>query len=57
MYKFTTHENNYSSYSIIETDTFQPIVISINPFDLKLFNNDTFNLPKEIIPDKPTEIT
>lgn len=49
MYKFTTHENNYTSYTIIETDTFQPIVISINPFDLKLFNNDTFNLPKEII--------
>ena len=49
MYKFTTHENNYNSFSIIETTTFQPIVISINPFDLKLFNNDTFNLPKEII--------
>lgn len=49
MYKFITNENNYNSYSIIQTETFQPILISINPFDLKLFNNDTFNLPNEII--------
>ena len=49
MYKFITETNNYEMYNIIETTTFQPILLNINPFELKLFNNDTFNLPNEIM--------
>jgi exoribonuclease R len=49
MYKFITETNNYEIYNIIETSTFQPILLNIHPFELKLFNNDTFNLPNEIV--------
>ena len=49
MYKFITETNNYEIYNIIETSTFQPILLNIHPFELKLFNNDTFNLPNEKI--------
>ena len=49
MYKITIENNNYLSYTIVEIKNYQPIIININPFDIKLFNNDTFNLPNEII--------
>jgi exoribonuclease R len=50
MYKFTTEDNTYSNYKIIDSLSQETITNNtINPFELKLFHNDTFNLPNVIV--------
>jgi len=44
MYKYII--NNENNCSILETSTFKEINLEVN---IKLFNNDTFNLPNEIV--------
>jgi exoribonuclease R len=51
MYKFINNDNTYANYQVIETTTFNSVEIN-NPLELKLFNNDSFNLPNEIV-DSP----
>ena len=49
MYKITFDDNLYKEWEIFETDTYTKIDIVINPLEMKLFNNDTFNINGEII--------
>ena len=49
MYKFTTEDNTYSNYKVINTLSQELVSIEINPFELKLFNNDLFDLPNLIV--------
>jgi exoribonuclease R len=49
MYTFTTEDNTYSNYKVINTLSQVPVSIEINPFELKLFNNDLFDLPNLIV--------
>ena len=49
MYKITIEDCNYQSHTIFEMDTYKETDIKINPTEMKLFNNDQFNLNGEII--------
>jgi hypothetical protein len=52
MYKFITQSNTYEKYEIVETKTFSPVncdILPSNPYELKLFPNDTFNISGDTI--------
>ena len=46
MYKFISNDNRYQDYEIVETQTFQPVLLFENNSIVKsskLFSNDTFD--------------
>ena len=49
MYRIMVDDCNYESYSIIDANKIKHPDIIINPTEMKLFNNDTFNLNGDII--------
>ena len=49
MYKITFEDNLYKDWDIYETENYTKTNIIINPLEMKLFNNDTFNINGDII--------
>uniref|UniRef100_A0A6C0JIX5 RNB domain-containing protein n=1 Tax=viral metagenome TaxID=1070528 RepID=A0A6C0JIX5_9ZZZZ len=49
MYKITFEDNLYKEWDIYETDNYTKTTLTINPLEMKLFNNDTFNINGDII--------
>jgi exoribonuclease R len=49
MYRILVDDCNYSSYSIMDADKNKQPDIIINPIEMKLLNNDIFNLNGEIV--------
>ena len=43
MYKIVIHNNRYTEYDVVDSNTFEKVDIpDLNPIREKLFNNDNF---------------
>ena len=49
MYKFICDDPHYTSWEVINTNTFEKVILDINPIKSKLFNHDTFDINNDII--------
>ena len=49
MYRILVDDSNYASYSIMDANKIKQPDLVINPIEMKLFNNDIFNLNGDII--------
>jgi len=49
MYKFICDNPHYTSWEVIYTNTFEKVILKIDPIKAKLFNHDTFNFDNDII--------
>ena len=47
MYKFICDDPHYTIWEIIYSNTFEKVVLNIDPIKEKLFNHDTFNFDKD----------
>ena len=48
MYKFISNDPHYVNWEIINTNTFEKVILDINPIKSKLFNHDTFNFLENV---------
>jgi exoribonuclease R len=48
MYKFISNDPHYISWEVINTNTFEKVIIDINPVKSKLLNHDTFDIDTEL---------
>ena len=46
MYKFISNDPHYVSWEVINTNTFEKVILDIDPIKSKLLNHDTFDLPE-----------
>jgi exoribonuclease R len=49
MYKFICDDPHYTIWEVIHTNTFETVVLTIDPIKAKLLNHDTFNFDKDEI--------
>ena len=56
MYKFISNDPHYTSWEIINTNTFEKVVLNIDPLKSKLLNHDTFDEPNQSIIYSPVRL-
>jgi exoribonuclease R len=44
MYKFISNDPHYTSWEVIDTNTFEKVILDIDPIKSKLLNHDTFDI-------------
>ena len=49
MYKFISEDPHYTSWEVINTNTFEKVLIDIDPVKLKLLNHDTFDIDSDYV--------